>query len=687
MKRKNWHIGGVQLPMFLPETSWTAPTELPDLRQVREFAIDTETKDEGLRAGRGPGWAYRAGYITGFSLAYGNVGEEKSVYIPIAEQETTNFDRDAVQRWLNDHRHVRWIMQNAPYDLGWFRSEFDLKCPNYIDDTTAMSVLLDENELSYKLDDIAARCGIAGKNETLLREAAIAFGFDAKSEMWRIPARFKATYAEGDALATLRAARHMRPKLIEESTYGAYELEMDLIPLIQEMRWRGIKIDLERAEAAKTELLKRRDTAFEELRKLLGERVGMEEIGKTSWLERVFNLNKISFPRTAPTSRFPNGQPSFTAGVLGWMHKHPHWLPRLIVQADRYNNAATKYIQGFIVDYAHKGRVHASINQFMSDDDSGKRGTRSHRFSYSDPALQQMPSRDPELKDFIRGCFVPEPEELWGRIDYEQQEYRLIVHFAKRLGLSKANIAAQKYIDDPATDFHALVAELTGLDRTSAKQVNFAKAYGAGKDKFANLTSMPVAEAEAVMRQYDEEMPFVLELNDRCKNLASRRGWIKLIDGARLHYPFWEGPWLSYEERSVAIQHGFNLNPCRMADALARQKIEGHPWSGKLLRRADVRKAMNGLIQGSAARQTKLAMRDCWRAGLVPLLQIHDELNFSCSDKQQGDKAAEIMRDAVKLEIPVGADCEWGVSWARAAKNKTTGYKATWAEAQAELAG
>lgn len=682
MPRKPDYADGNQQPLFKPDSTWRAPTELPDLRRVAELAIDTEEHDEGLAAGRGPGWVYRAGKIVGFSVAWGSPGAESSLYFPLAHPDSENFDHDSVKRWLNDHRHVPWIMQNAPFDLGWLRADFSLVPPEIIHDTTAMSVMLDENHLSYKLDDIAKRCGVPGKDESLLKEAAQVYGFNPKSDLWRLPAKYVGKYGADDALATLRAARFMLPQLEAEGGLPGYRTEMDLIPMIQEMRWRGIRVDLDQAERAKNELIKRRDAAFRELATLLGEKVGMEEIGKTSWLQRVFDAQSLSYPYTAPSKRFPRGQPSFTAGVLGWMHKSPHWLPKLIVQADRYNNAATKFLQGFIIDYAHKSRIHASINQFMSDDESGKKGTRSHRFSYSDPALQQMPSRDPEIKDYIRGCFVPEPGECWGRIDYEQQEYRLIVHFAKKLGLRKAAEAAQKYIDNPETDFHQLVAELTGLDRTSAKQTNFAKAYGAGLDKFANLTNLPKEEAEAIMKQYDEEMPFVQDLNDRCRNLASRRGYIKLIDGSRLHYPFWEGPWLSYADQTKYIMAGHKLTPCRIEEAQARQEKEDHPWHGVALRRADCRKAMNGLIQGSAARQTKLAMLACWRAGIVPLLQIHDELNFSCASPEIGDEAARLMREAVTLVIPVGASPEWGINWGRAKKDK--GYGATWKEAVKE---
>src|SRR5690242_8345450 len=169
MPRKPDYAGGNQRPLFLPHSNWK-PQELPDLRRVKELGLDTETRDEGLQGGRGPGWVYRAGHIAGFSIAWGAEGQEQKAYFPIAHQDSPNIDREHARQWLRDHRHLRWIMQNAPYDLGWLRAEFGIEPPEQIDDTTAMSVMLDENQLSYNLDAIAERCGVPGKDETLLRE-------------------------------------------------------------------------------------------------------------------------------------------------------------------------------------------------------------------------------------------------------------------------------------------------------------------------------------------------------------------------------------------------------------------------------------------------------------------------------------------------------------------------------------
>ena len=222
-------------------------------------------------------------------------------------------------------------------------------------------------------------------------------------------------YAEADAVSTLLLYEDLDPVLDHEGTRDAYRLEVDLLPMVLEMRLRGIRIDVDAAEKARDHLLQKRDALFAEISEKLGTAVGMAEIGRTAWLANTFDAQGIKYPRTA------KGTPSFTAGPSGWMHKHSHWLPPLIVKADKLNNAAVNFLQGFILDYVTNGRVHAEIHPHRSDEG----GTRSLRFSYSDPPLQLMPSRDPELTPLIRGVFLPEEGEVWCKPDVSQQEFRI----------------------------------------------------------------------------------------------------------------------------------------------------------------------------------------------------------------------------------------------------------------------
>src|SRR5262245_9170504 len=119
-RKKSPHKGGQQLPLLVPESDWVAPTSLPDLRACKQIALDRETRDNGLANGKGPGWATKAGYVCGVSIAWR--GEDvQSLYIPLQHEDTACIDPDTMRRWEIDHQKagVKFIFHNAHYDIGW----------------------------------------------------------------------------------------------------------------------------------------------------------------------------------------------------------------------------------------------------------------------------------------------------------------------------------------------------------------------------------------------------------------------------------------------------------------------------------------------------------------------------------------------------------------------------------------
>ena len=139
------------------------------------------------------------------------------------------------------------------------------------------------------------------------------------------------------------------------------------LPMVLEMRRRGIRIDLERRRAARDLLLQKRDAVFAELSEKLGSRSAWTRSAAPKWLAETFDRHGINYPRTE------KGNPSFTAGNTGWMRKHPHWLPQLIAKADKYNKPAAKFLQNYILDHVVNGRIHAEIHPHRSRDGSGTR--------------------------------------------------------------------------------------------------------------------------------------------------------------------------------------------------------------------------------------------------------------------------------------------------------------------------
>jgi DNA polymerase I-like protein with 3'-5' exonuclease and polymerase domains len=637
------------------------------LRRVGIIALDLETHDRRLNAKMGSGWPFVDGHICGVSIAYRAGSEIRAHYFPLRHPDSDNFDPARLYQWLRNliASDVRIVTQNGGYDWGWLRTEANIRMPpaERLEEVGALATIVDENRYAYSLDALCAWRSLPGKDTTRLKEAATALGMPKRGKpqtyIWRMPAHIVGPYAERDAISTLALFESLDPILDQEGTRAAYRLECDLLPMVLEMRRRGIRIDVDAAERARDHLLAKRDQVFAEISDKLGANVGMAEIGRSKWLADTFDQHGIEYPRTAL------GNPSFTGGNSGWMPRHRHWLPPAIVKADRYNNAAVNFLQHYVLDHVVNGRVHAEIHPHRSDEG----GTRSLRFSYSDPPLQLMPAHDEELTALIRGVFLPEEGEVWAKPDISQQEFRFIVHYAATHKLGGAQQAVERYRADPDTDFHAFVAELTGIERKSAKNANFAKAFGAGVRKFAAMINQPEGAARAIYARYDRALPFVHLLSKVCMRTARRQGYLELYDGARRHW----NEWVAYANWTKGA------GPCPREEAERRINDLDHPWYRKgPLHRADTHKAMNALIQGSAARHTKLWMRACWREGVVPLLQMHDCLDLSVSSPEQAERVAQLGCEVVKLEVPMRVDLKFGRNWADA--------KHTWAELHSTVA-
>ena len=638
------------------ETNWRVPSELPDLRRVGLIALDNETKDDGLAADRGSGWATCQGHLCGVSVAYRAESDIVALYIPLRHPDTENFNPEQVYTWLKDHvaSDLRFVTQNGLYDWGWLLAEAGIRMPptERLEEIGALATMVDENRYQYGLDALCKWRGLPGKDESLLREGCAALGlitnkrkkFRPQNYIWQLPARYVGHYAEGDAVNTLRLYEDLDPIVDRENTRGAYRLECDLLPMVLEMRRRGVRIDVTAAERARDLLLAKRDTVLAEISDKLGTPVSMSELARNKWMAATFDREGIKYPCT------DKGNPSFTGGQKGWMDRHPHWLPKLVREAHKYHMAGANFVEKYILDYVVNDRIHAEIHPHRSE----ANGTKSFRFSYSNPPLQLMSARDEELTPLIRGLFLPEENQVWAKPDASQQEFRFAVHYAAVHNVPKANIALQRYLDDPDTDFHAFAGQITGLDRKNAKNVNFAKIYGAGVRKFTAMIGKPVHEAKAIYDQYDRELPFLRMLSRIYQSIARRQGYILLYDGARRHFDKW-APGGTWEK---------GAGPCERVEAERRLADPDHPWFRRgQLYRADTHNALNALIQGSAARHTKLWMRAVWREGIVPLVQMHDALECSVSTREQAEMVAQLCVEAIKLKVPMRVDLKFGRNW------------------------
>ena len=616
----------MQTNFFSPQSEWLPPKNFPDLSDAKEIAFDLETKDTQLKT-RGPGWMTNNGHIIGVAVAV----EGWKGYYPIRHENGFNFDPGRVLKWTAKTLSTDSIKiaHNAVYDLGWLHAE-GIKVNGPIVDTMSMATILNENKFSYALNSVGKDLLNEIKDESKLKQAAIDFGVDPKNEMYKLPAIFVGDYAEQDADLTLRLYKTMRVMIDKESLSSVYKLEMQILPIVFEMMKRGVRVDVEQAHRYKKTF---KNTEKKILDSIFKDTDIAVDIWAADSVAKVFDKLKIEYPRTEKTEK-----PSFTKDFLS---KHEHPIAQKIVQAREFNKLQTTFLDT-IFKHEKNNRIHASIHQLRD----GVSGTVSGRFSYSNPNLQQLPSRNPEIKKKIRGLFLPEEGSVWGSFDYSQQEPRLATHYAFNLGCDGAEDVVNIYNKDPNADFHDIVSKIANISRTNAKTINLGLLYGMGVKKLAEELKFDKDLVKDFLAKFHKQIPFIKDLSNRVSQYANSTGYVATLKGRKCRFELWE-------PTSFGV---FKALPFDQA----KEKYGRH----HALQRAGTYKALNRLIQGSAADQTKQAMVDLYNEGMVPLVQIHDELTLSFDGKKETkNKIIDIMTNCVKLAVPSKVDCETGKSW------------------------
>ena len=603
------------------KTMWSPPIEYKDLSEATEIAIDLETRDDGINNGLGAGWAFNKGEIIGIAVAT----EGFSAYYPFGHMGGGNLIKEQVLKYMHDICALpcRKIFHNAAYDVGWLQS-YGIKVNGEIVDTMIAGALLDENRYSYSLNALAKDYLGKIKAETDLNEAAKMFGVNPKGEMWKLPSESVGLYAQEDARLTYDLWKRFKHEINKQNLDTIWQLERDLLPYLIQIRKRGIRVDVEQAEKLKVNFKQKEKDILHKINKMVGKEI---DIWAARSIATAYDKLGIEYPRTSKTS-----EPSFTQG---WLNENDNDISKLIVNARELNKFHNTFINS-ILKYTHKGRIHAEINQLRSD--SG--GTVSGRLSMNNPNLQQLPARNKEYGNLIRGLFLPEKGEKFVALDYSQQEPRIATSYSLTLQFDGAKEIAKAY-EDGEGDFHQSVAELCGIDRKSAKSISLGLMYGMGKNKLANMLGLTFDEASNLIDTYNRKAPFLKQLADKCADKANSEGVIRTKLGRKCRFDLWE-------PKDWGIH-----TPERFENASAK-------YGQKNIKRAYTYKSLNRLIQGSAADVTKKAMLECAKINHLPLLQIHDELCFSVADTKQIEQIKTVMENCVDFLIPMKVDVAIG---------------------------
>jgi len=625
--------------LFEPSSDWTPPKSFPNLKSEKQIGIDIETRDPDLNS-HGPGFIRGNAEVVGITVATNDC----SWYYPIAHLGGGNVDRVPVIRFLGDilKDPKQYIVgANLQYELeGLWSLGIDVKC-RCLDIQVAEALIDEEREGGYSLDALARDYLGAPKDEILLREAASTYGVDPKAGLWKLPSKYVGAYAEWDGLAPLQILKKQMVELKKQDLLPIFEFESRLLPILWKMRKQGIPIDLDAVDKLSKELKKQEQDAKQGFKLLEG-----YDIDPWSG-PQIANLCKrrgIQHPITL------KGNPSFTGE---WLEEFSDPAIQCIGKIRAVNRMRSTFVDDWFSNNI-KGRIHPQWKQLASDDG----GTRTGRMAAANPNPQQVPASKfrksgsiNEIGKAIRACFA-HPIIPWCKLDYSQQEPRILTHFAAVCDFTGAKLAQMAYQKDRKMDFYDFMVKICQIDRRPAKDLFLGRSYGMGKDKLARKLGKSVKEAAEILRQFDANMPFMKEIADSCMRNAQKRGYIKTLLGRRRHFDSWE-PVDSYQMR----KDGQDTRPLNLKAAEAK-------WSDKRLQRSETHKALNALIQGSAADMLKAAILNIHNElGIVPYMAVHDELDLGVVDEKQAKECQKLAENCVEMTVPIRADMDYGKHW------------------------
>lgn len=659
----------MQQPLFMTTSSeWVPPdlSSLPSWDGAKRVAVDVETKDPDLTnkgggRGLGPGVRRSDSYITGISFA---IEDGPGAYLPIRHQGGDNLPVEQVLAYVRDQAaKFGGIVVGAKldYDLDWMASEdINFTKAKWFRDVQIADPLINELHNSYSLETICARWGLPGKNETLLRRAAVDFGIDPKRDMWMLPARYVGPYGEDDTRLPLHVLRRQEREIEDQDLWRVFDLESRLLPVLVKLRRRGVRIDEPHLERVERWAVEQEAERLAEVRALTGIRIKVGQMWDAGALAPALEHIGVTLPRGKPTKAMPKGPPLIDKDLLATID-HP--VARALERARKVSKLGQ--FGASVRQHMVNGRIHCTLNQLrkQKDEEGGETaGAAYGRLSCESPNLQQQPARD-DFAPMWRAIYLPEAGKLWASNDYSQQEPRMAVHYAciakEQIGHAAwiaAIDARNRYRDDPNTDNHQMMADMAGIKRKAAKEIYLGLSYGMGGAKMCRKLGLPTMmavrgprgrlypadsdegramiaeggfrfeaagpEGQALLDTFDSKVPFVKKLARACEKRAKEVGYIVTLSGRRCRFP--KDPSGNFE------------------------------WTHK---------GLNRLIQGGSADQTKTAMVELDAAGFDMMIQVHDEIALSVEDRHEAEGAAEIMRSCVPLELPSKVDVEIGSSW------------------------
>lgn len=518
-------------------------------------------------------------------------------------------------RGLLEDPEVRKTAQNGKFDgLVLRRAGIQLRGLDF--DTMIASYVLDPGRRSHGLDVLALEFlqTKVSTFEELCGKGRALIPYD------QVPVSCATNYAAENADVVLRLRQEFEPQLEAMAARRLFdEIEMPLLPVLAEMEWTGVMIDVE----GFAQLKRRFESERHRLEGAVHEAAGQQFNINSPLQLREILFEKLKLPVLKKT---PSG-PSTDASVLQQLADAGHELPVLLMDYREVTKLESTYIDALpVLLNPETGRLHTSFNQTVA---------ATGRLSSENPNLQNIPIRS-ELGRDIRRLFIAKPGAQLLSADYSQIELRLLAHLSGDEAFVQAfRAGGDIHRQTAALIFDVGVDDVTSEMRARAKTINFATIYGQGPHALSQQLKITHAEARAFIDRYFERLPGVRRYLDSSVAFAREHGYVQTIFGRRRYTP-------ELRDRN------FNI------------------------RAFGERVAANSPIQGSAADLIKIAMvrvanalRERQLASAM-LLQVHDELVFE-APMNEVERLSELVRTemegAAELVVPLVVDIGVGPNW------------------------
>ena len=635
-----------------------------DLKGIDTIAIDLETYDPSLKK-KGSGSIREEGFVCGIAVAT----SKQQLYFPIAHAMTSNLNAEDTWKELDKkvfkNKGLRKVFHNAMYDVCWIRMATGSMPEGEIVDTMIAASVIDETRMRYSLDSLSRDYLQDAKYKYDLQDRAWnEMGIkDPMSNMHKLSYELVKDYAIQDVNLTLSLWNLFEKKLDEiiyppkqKSLRKIFTLETKLFPCLVDMKFKGVRIDVEKAKRFGEKLEKRRDNLINIIKNKTGVSV---QIWAAASIKKLLDQQEITDYKKTPKS----GMPQLPKDYL---KTHPNRFLRMIVKARECDKGKSAFVEG-LLSFVHKGRIHADINQIRSD----QGGTVTGRFSMSNPNLQQIPAKG-FIGKKMRELFIPDEGCTWGSFDYSQQEPRIVVHYALKLELPGTE-DLQKEFDNEDADFHQIVADMARIPRTTAKTINLGLFYGMGKIKLQKELNLSRDEANQLFKTYHSKVPFVKQLSQDLIEFAETHKLLFTLEDRFCRFNKWETrdrEWNNeinrYEPVPIlTLEAAQTAYKAELLEKVADDKLDPNYMENFKYhyKPAFTYKALNRLIQGSAADMTKKAMVMLYEKGILPHIQIHDELCLSVKNNYEAHIIQNIMENAIPLLVKNKVSYKKGKSW------------------------